>query len=317
MSATPRRLVRYLVNPSASGGSQENLEIRALVFSRDGSYLAVATRHEVEIRTLPDLILLRSIRHVDLLFCEAEFNHGCDKYLTVSYDIRNRLYLIQVWITLDGVCVASCELPSSTSAHWLVNDQILYLVPHFASEPKYIEAVTLNISTGEQVRSAICARDSAYSNLLWAYIEADHAVIVAHIKYIKNSFTTIVGRWNLRDEAYEWQKERDVRFYKMFYGSVGRRVAVYGADAIDILCAVSGNSLRTITLAGCCVFFRLGFLPGRCDTVVFTWLQRPGYGNWPRNVMSAHNFLTNERTWEIEVDCGGFAVQDPMFTVLM
>jgi hypothetical protein len=68
----------------------------------------------------------------------------------------------------------------------------------FRFEPKNIEAVTLNISTGECVRSTVCARSRCPP--LWAHIESDNAVVVAHMK---DPFTTIVGRWNLCDDVYE------------------------------------------------------------------------------------------------------------------
>jgi WD40 repeat protein len=303
--------------------SLSNLEpTKFLVFSRDGRYLAVATATHVEIWSLPNLEFVRSTRLVenDSNVFEVEFNYLGDKYLTVTHgDMNNKL---QVWPTEGGVCELTIKVPDCTSAHFLASGEILYMVGNF--EEDEIEAYTVNTATGRRVRTTIRSSGDQYGSVLWDYIERAHAVIVTH--KMANG-TVCMGRWNFHDDAFMWRREGfkcfspfEFHIYRPIVCSEGRRIVVYGRlndITIDVLCTESGASLGFFPLAGCRKVPALRFLPVDHHAAIISWVRSECPTAPETCMLSVHNFLTNERTWEEEVDCKVMAIQPSMGMVLM
>jgi WD40 repeat protein len=294
------------------------LVVEGLMFSRDGLYLAIISRLVVEIWDVPSMKYVSCVQQeeCDMRFQEVKFNYEGDKYLSVSYGHPSK---IQVWTTVGGVCERSFPVPGIMTAHFMASNEILYLVAMFTSDAKRIEAITLNISTGERVHSSVTTSDAACGVLVWDYVEANNAVIIAHGIMDR---TGMVGKWSLGDAALEWQIERHIEFWgtscNPIVSSDGSRVAVFGAGlTVDILCALSGRYLASVSLAGCCRRPHLKFHPIDRDVVVYTWRKLSLIGSSETSLMSVYNFLTNEHLWEVEVDCDAVAVRYPTCTLLM
>jgi WD40 repeat protein len=302
------------------GAATEDPEvIEFLTFSRDGGYLAVATGTNIEIWSLPNLNFVSSIRFDEESVSVVEVEFGClgDKYLTVTHGDENK---IQVWATYSGVCELTVDVPEDTLAHFLTTDEILYMVGKFDED--MIEALTINIRTGECATSIIEARGAQYG-VVWDYIEREHAVIVAHGAV---DGTGCVGRWNLNEDAFMWRREGfdyvqgTSQAYAPLICSEGRRIVVYRCRdefTVDVLCTESGNSLGSFLLAGCRTIPQLRFLSGDYNAVIISWEKHARPDGTATSMMSIHNFLTNECTWEVEVDCGTIAIQPSVDTVLM
>jgi WD40 repeat protein len=308
---------------AAAPAGDQSQTTKSLAFSRDGQYLAVATSVGVEVWSLPCFNFTCRIRHEEKLHmfssCTVKFNYSSDKFLTIGSGRNNK---VQVWTTESGVCLLNYRFPWGRSAQFLPSDDILYLVANFDCELKNIEAVTLNIKSEECTRSSVAVGEGACDVVVWDSVEADHAVIVS---YRTNECTRMVGRWNLQDDILLWRWERRDRVPGELREPVvspdGRLIAVYDWREllmIDMLCALSGNFLRTFPLNGCYYYSILRFLPDGHDAVASSWMKfHTMNGSLAARVMSVHNFLTGELKWEMEFDFQLVAVQNSMFTVLM
>jgi hypothetical protein len=148
----------------------------------------------------------------------------------------------------------------------------------------------------------------------WDYIETDHAVIVVHGTM---SSKGMVGRWNLRNGALDWQIEgsnqRGICCGPVVSGD-GGRVAVCWAQlgelTLDILCTMSGDCTGTFPLVGCRGLPDVRFLPNDRDAVVVLWANTS-------KLLSVHNFVVRESSWGMEIGCDTMAVPCPTSTVLM
>jgi hypothetical protein len=173
----------------------------------------------------------------------------------------------------------------------------------------------------------VLTKGLAHEKTQWEYIDGGHAVIVAFAAGVGKK---LVGRWNLGEEAFEWQHELNIStLCKPAVSSDGSRVAVCGNrefgcgnrefDASHVYCAVSGCLLGYFQLTCCCKFSQVRFSPNHEDSVVFSWekVSTTGYYNTEKTFLSLHNFVTGECTWESEMDCYAVAVHNPMLTVLM
>jgi WD40 repeat protein len=301
-------------NSPVSGGG-----INVLALSRDGLHLAVAADSTVEIWRLPTLDG-SSIRQEEsgMLFCYAEFNFAGDKFLTVS---RRYKCVVHVWTTESGVCEGSFKVPWMLKARFLDNNEILCLIEQFDGVSGSVGAMTLSISTGECSRRAAVGATTG-NGITWEYIESNHAVIVA---YKTTSGAEMIARWNLFNDAFEWQLTGCSDFKRFSccpsVSFDGTRVAVcveqLSGLTIDTLCTSSGNCLGTFNFAVNFNIFSIRFLPDDHDAVVFSCSQTKADGTSEVTLLSAYNILTDKCLWEMEVDCRAFAVQHPAYTVLM
>jgi hypothetical protein len=285
----------------------------------------VASRRAAEVWSVPSMDFVSCIRLevLDMMFSRIGFNYEGDKYLTFC---SGEFSMIQVWTTSDGVCDGSFEVPRARSAYFLANNDILYLGQIFDGRINTIEAVTLNVTTGLCDCSAVATvatGDKLYEVMEWDYSEIDDAFIIV---YKTVNRTGIVGRWNLRNKAWEWQVERQLILRGACNDVVvscdGSRVAVCSGRLeeimVGILCTVSGDCVGMFPLVNCWSYPHIRFLPHDREAVAALWSRAAGFdSNLQTKLFSIHNFIVNERLWEREVDNKANAVPRPVFTVLL